>query len=371
MVFLPSNSTGFKAALQSYAFIMKKKFKNYIGTFIGLLFLITSFLQIDPLTKTASNYSEEIAKNSAVTYVALRGINAALSFVEEVEVGVSTVVASTSVQPFKLLEPIDDAVERLSSTIFYVGVSAGIISVALSFLGKASLAIIGISIITFEALRFSGASGHYISSLKSFLSNGLQTGSTVILLIISFAVSSLIIERVSIAKWSEYDALIQDTFRSLPSQEIEAVLQENQIAPAETEVSPEEDIIDNDPVIVDTGNSNDEETQGMFKNITNTLGKFTNDVIESTTNTVDNISTVIGKASDNTKEFISSAANSFDKNRQIAKTVFNKLMSNSDKLIEAFVGIFVAYLFKILVLPIIIFTLLLSIVRNSFRFKEN
>ena len=98
---------------------------------------------------------------------------------------------------------------------------------------------------------------------------------------------------------------------------------------------------------------------------------YLNDVIESTTNTVDNISTGIGKASDNTKEFISSAANSFDKNRQIAKTVFNKLMSNSDKLIEAFVGIFVAYLFKILVLPIIIFTLLLSIVRNSFRFKEN
>jgi hypothetical protein len=30
-----------------------------------------------------------------------------------------------TVQPFKVLEPVDDAVERMSSAIFYIGVMAG------------------------------------------------------------------------------------------------------------------------------------------------------------------------------------------------------------------------------------------------------
>jgi hypothetical protein len=350
---------------------MKKTFKTYIGMFVGILFFISSFLQIDPLTETASNYSKEIAKSAAVTYAALRGINAALSFVEEVEVEVSTVVASTSVQPFKLLEPLDDAVERLSSTIFYVGVSAGIISIALGILGKASLAIIGVSIMTFEALRFSGASGYYISSIKSFLSNGLQTGSTVILLITSFAISSLIIDQVSIAKWSEYDALVKETFESLPSQESEIVLQSDLQTSEKIITTPKKDTSANKTFEISSENPNSNKTQGVFKKITGTVESFTGVVIESTSNKFKSISTGIGNASTNTKEFISSTRNRLDKKRKIARTVFNNLMSNSNELIEAFSGIFVAYIFKVLVLPIIIFTLLLGIVRNSFRFNRN
>jgi hypothetical protein len=44
-------------------------------------------------------------------------INAAISFAEEVEVGGSVIAVNGSAHPFKVLEPIDDAVKRLPSQI--------------------------------------------------------------------------------------------------------------------------------------------------------------------------------------------------------------------------------------------------------------
>ena len=82
--------------------------KKYALSIVAMLLIGLFFVKENVILKSATEYTSDIAKDSAAVYLSLRGINAALSFVEEIEVNASVVVASGSVQPFKVLEPIDD-----------------------------------------------------------------------------------------------------------------------------------------------------------------------------------------------------------------------------------------------------------------------
>ncbi|WP_102107295.1 hypothetical protein [Oceaniglobus roseus] len=84
----------------------------------------------NPVTARAQAYSQTIAATAAATYVTLRSLNAFLSTAQELEVGVSF-IGSGSAQPLKVLEPIDDTVERIAGLIFGVMVATGILAVAL------------------------------------------------------------------------------------------------------------------------------------------------------------------------------------------------------------------------------------------------
>ena len=64
-------------------------------------------------------------------YVSLRVINAALSAAQEIEVGAS-VGAQATVQPLKVLEPVDDTVERVADVVFAVAVGAAVATVGLN-----------------------------------------------------------------------------------------------------------------------------------------------------------------------------------------------------------------------------------------------
>ncbi|NNE51917.1 MAG: hypothetical protein HKN30_05890 [Sulfitobacter sp.] len=96
----------------------------------------------DPLTRTAQAYAADIASKSAGTYVTLRTLNAVLSTAQELEVGMSFIASGTA-QPLKVLEPVDDTVERIAGLVFGIMVATGVLAVALgpvSALGLALLA---------------------------------------------------------------------------------------------------------------------------------------------------------------------------------------------------------------------------------------
>jgi hypothetical protein len=100
----------------------------------------------DPLTRSAQNYAADIATKSAATYVTLRALNAVLSTAQEVEIGTSVIVASGTVHPLKVLEPIDDTVERIAGLVFGVMVSTGVIAVALGPVSVIGLALLGVAL---------------------------------------------------------------------------------------------------------------------------------------------------------------------------------------------------------------------------------
>jgi hypothetical protein len=97
----------------------------------------------DPLTGTAQSYAADVATKAAGTYVTLRTLNAVLSTAQELEVGMSFIASGTA-RPLKVLEPVDDTVERIAGLVFGVMVATGVLAVALgpvSALGLGLLAL--------------------------------------------------------------------------------------------------------------------------------------------------------------------------------------------------------------------------------------
>lgn len=87
--------------------------------------------RINPLIAPAEASASQIAGATAGVYVSLRVINAALSVAQETEVG-AAFGAQASVQPLRVLEPIDDTVERVADVVFAVAAGAALMRVGLA-----------------------------------------------------------------------------------------------------------------------------------------------------------------------------------------------------------------------------------------------
>ncbi|MFX0540425.1 hypothetical protein ACEWPM_001660 [Roseovarius sp. S4756] len=119
------------------------------GRFSALVLLLIAALSLgaaifhdrNPLAEEAGEYAESIAKVSAATYVTLRTLNALLSTAQEVEVGASVGV-SGNFQPGKVLEPIDDTIERIAATVFSIMLVSGLLAVAMGPVGAVGGAMI-------------------------------------------------------------------------------------------------------------------------------------------------------------------------------------------------------------------------------------
>lgn len=113
---------------------------------IILAVLATAFWRANPVTGQAERYAATIAATSAGVYITLRTLNAFLSTAQEVEVGGAFVVSGTA-QPLKILEPVDDTIERVAQVVFMVMVVTSVLSVAMapaSALGWGLLALGGL-----------------------------------------------------------------------------------------------------------------------------------------------------------------------------------------------------------------------------------
>lgn len=103
--------------------------------------LAAAGLRDNPLVAAAQGYARGVATTAAASYVTLRTLNAFLSTAQEIEVGLSF-IASGSARPLKVLEPIDDTVERIAGLVFGVMVVTGVIAVALGPVSAIGLALL-------------------------------------------------------------------------------------------------------------------------------------------------------------------------------------------------------------------------------------
>jgi len=119
-------------------------YRRAILVLLCALVLTGVFFRNNPVVAAAQLYAESVAKTAAGTYVTLRTLNAFLSTAQEVEVGLSF-IASGSAQPLKVLEPIDDTVERVAALVFGVMVATGVIAVALGPISTIGLALLALA----------------------------------------------------------------------------------------------------------------------------------------------------------------------------------------------------------------------------------
>lgn len=95
----------------------------------------------NPLSQRAQDYAATVSAASAATYVTLRTLNAALSTAQEIEVGASLGVSGT-MQPGKMLEPVDDTIERIADVVFVLMLVTGVLAVAMGPVGAVGAAMI-------------------------------------------------------------------------------------------------------------------------------------------------------------------------------------------------------------------------------------
>ncbi|MBS0125275.1 hypothetical protein [Thetidibacter halocola] len=163
----------------------------------------------NPATQGAQAYARSVATASGGVYVTLRSLNAVLSTAQEIEVGGSFVVQGTA-QPLKVLEPIDDTVERIAGVVFSVMVATGLISVAMGPASAVGFAMVGVAaLLRLGAGMTGGAGGSLVRPLGVY---GLFLAAA---LPLSFLVAALLADRMTAGVWAEHSAVLAEITASV------------------------------------------------------------------------------------------------------------------------------------------------------------
>ncbi|OAN84994.1 hypothetical protein A8B78_05685 [Jannaschia sp. EhC01] len=150
----------------------------------------------NPALPPAVEAAEEIAVVTAGVYVSLRAINAALSAAQEVEIGAS-IGAQASLQPLKVLEPVDDTVERVADVVFAVAAGAALVTVGLEPVAAIGLVVLGVGLLGMGAAAFFGGGSVAAASLRA-VRLGAALG---LVLPLVFAGGVWLGERATAAQW--------------------------------------------------------------------------------------------------------------------------------------------------------------------------
>ncbi|NND41483.1 MAG: hypothetical protein HKP35_12450 [Silicimonas sp.] len=117
---------------------------------LGLMALLLATFQVSILSDRGAAASRQIAETATIAYVSLRAINAALSVAQEIEVG-GSLGASASARPLKVLEPVDDTIERIAGAIFAIAALSWILSAAFGPVSLIGLVVLGLALLASTA----------------------------------------------------------------------------------------------------------------------------------------------------------------------------------------------------------------------------
>lgn len=152
----------------------------------------------NPVSNAAARYATTVSTASAATYVTLRGLNAVLSTAQEIEMGVGLGV-SGSAQPFKMLEPVDDTIERIADAVFALMIFAGVLAVAMGPVGAVGFAMMAVAFALWWLLP-GRVLGRRLASYGAFLALALP---------LSFLLSSSIATQMTQTVWDRNAAVIE------------------------------------------------------------------------------------------------------------------------------------------------------------------
>ncbi len=309
---------------------------------VGIVISLLGFTNNGPFIKGAKGYSQEIARSSATTYLSLRLINAAISFAEEVEVGGSVIAVNGSAHPFKVLEPIDDAVERLSAAIFLVGAVSGVLTVVLPVLGGVALVLIGASLAFLAGLDLSNLRFPGRNLLSDLFRGTARLGGLGFLIVIAFSISSWFADGVSNRAWGEYQLTLTNIAEQMPKLSPEGVSMLD--AEQANAIEDHGELVE--PKVMDL----EEEETGFFRKIGNGLKATGEGAVNIGSSAASGVSDFTTSAVDGVKGAASSATASYNK----AKNILTVLTAQSDDLVLALMAMFAAFLFKTVVCPMLI-----------------
>ena len=173
------------------------------------LALIAMVVRDNPLNAQAQRYAQGIATTSAATYVTLRTLNAFLSTAQELEVGVAFIASGTA-QPLKVLEPIDDTVERIAGLIFGVMVATGVLAVSLGPGCSSGWALFALAM-ALALIRQHGNTTNFLGVYGLFFGMGLP---------LALVLSSYLAVALTETTYQENFAIVQDITQAVGGAEV-------------------------------------------------------------------------------------------------------------------------------------------------------
>ncbi len=188
---------------------------GFVAAIVLVATLAAWFYQSNPVTQSAQRYAVAVSKASGGTYITLRTLNAFLSTAQEVEVGGSFFV-SGSAQPLKVLEPIDDTIERLAGLVFVVMVVTGVLAVSLGPVSAVGFGLIASAACLWGLQRSGKGAGRFAGLSLSLGRYGVFLALAVPL---AFVLTALLADRMTAEVWDQHQAVISEITREVAPQD--------------------------------------------------------------------------------------------------------------------------------------------------------
>ena len=315
----------------------------------GIALILMGIFSVTPLGSKANDYAVELTEDSIQTFLTLRVVNAGLSLAQEVEFTGSIGSFSGSAQPLKILEPLDDAVEYLSTAVFIAGSFAAVVSSTLHIAGPVGLFILGFSLVLYGASNLINMPKPLSKRTRQFSVQMARVGSSLYLLVVSFALSSVMNSYIGDAAWSRHAAVLTEVAQQMnliglqADEDLSTLLDEpalNDAEPSEDDVTPDEQ--PSDGILDAIGNfglSTAEAAEDLFVSTREAAG----DAIAS-------VQKVAGRAAHWSR---------------VSAKAAEVMFTHADDLMIAFFAILAAYIFKLLALPILAYLVLSRLIRSK------
>ena len=309
---------------------------------IGILLVLLKY--ITPLENLVSSYIElaeseanSVAGSALITFGAARLINAAISFAQEVSFSVGF-FGGADFSPFKVLEPIDDSIERFSDMLFYMLIAFKMMAIfftPLIVLGDIAL-LIGL---TGVLVKIYIISLHHIDWPRKLVSFGLFAYLFPLSFLLAMQLGNLVIEDRIQSEFKVFSDVIDEAgLEEISETESEIIEIENVEEQSVTEQVNEENQPESQISWWEFWKSDSRDDQEIQNNPNDSWWRFW----ESSNDDPGIFSTL--------NSFWGLTLNVWDQVAQATKVV-GTLLLNSGSLIDASLTLLALYLIKLILIP--------------------
>ncbi len=158
----------------------------------------------NPMTQSAQEYARGVAAASGGLYLTLRSLNAFLSTAQELEVSGGVIVGG-SAQPLKVLEPVDDTIERIADVVFLILLTTGVVGLSMGPVSAIGFGLLGLTALLTLLPRAPDSRRFAMVRLV-----GLYGFVLAIALPLSFLIASMLADWMTASVWAQHDAILAD-----------------------------------------------------------------------------------------------------------------------------------------------------------------
>ncbi|MFN7104169.1 MAG: hypothetical protein ACK4N1_16265 [Pseudorhizobium sp.] len=304
------------------------RFTRSIG-WIAIAVFAAAIFVVNPLSETATRFAREVTIGTGALYGTLRVANSVMSVAKDADVSGGVGLASVTASPGQLLQPVTNTIDRMADLLFYLAIASGILSVVLAPVAKVTAVCLAVLAILQALFVLTARRAPPFAERLSRSALVVCLIGTVVLpasYTVAFHAGEAITDEAWRSAITVFQRLDADYETAEVRQQVEA-LRELPLAEAAPVAPADEGILDRLGSAVDASRS---ALAGTLDAATGLAG------------------TVTGSLSANARIITDGVAISAD-------------------LFTASIGIAVAYLVKLLVLPLMIFAAGLYLLRAAFR----